>query len=146
MSSPALCWHAPGAHIHVYAHVHTPWAPPEVCDGWMGRDAVRIRGARELGEREWNSEGRRRLQGGTGQFLERLCVGKLRSYFHATLSYTKRSTMGLCSDRRGSPLLWRLIINAMALLPNTAFHRLNLDSIKEEGRQGGGGDMNSNGL
>lgn len=47
--------------------------------------------------------------------------------------------MGLCSHRGGKPLLCSLIIKAVALLPNRAFHRPKPRRHQRRGRRRGEG-------
>lgn len=68
MSSTAFCWHAPArAYMCTRTSAHL-WVWPEVCDGWMCRDTVRFRGRESWDRGKENSEGRRHLQSGAGQF------------------------------------------------------------------------------
>ncbi len=133
---------------HKQVHTHTlctlsslawgVWRP----SGW-GAIWVAERARRE-GVKQWRPEA---CVGWNRAVSRKAALRKIEEPFSCHIKLHQLSTMGLCSDRGGLPLLWRLIISAMELLPNTAFHWPNLDSIKEEeGRDRGGGDMNSNEL
>lgn len=74
----------------MYTCIHTPESVlKSVMADWPGmlRES-RVRGSEIV-------KARRHLEDGKGQFLERQHIGKLRSYFHATLTYNQPSTLGL---------------------------------------------------
>lgn len=89
-----------------------------------------------LAKTEWNREGRRHLQGETGQFLERLCTGKLKSYFHATLSMPAFHC-GTTFRQRSRASIVKANNQRNELITQHCISQTKLDSLKErkEGKE-----------
>lgn len=108
MSSTALCWHAP-AHAYMCICTSEPTFESDVCDGWMGRDSMRVRG-----RESWDGGNETVKAGGfcrVEQAVSRKAVlQKIEELFSCHIKIHQPFTIGLCSDRGGLPLLSRQII------------------------------------